>query len=171
MFGDVPKTPEDLFQLTPSRRATHSPIPHQIHKYISTHALTEGDSRKSSSIAYGNISTHALTEGDQYGYHACWEIHISTHALTEGDRKDMFCSSVCMNFNSRPHGGRPVAHEVIAGQWGFQLTPSRRATRLLATIPTPGTFQLTPSRRATSREKQYMDSILFQLTPSRRATS
>ena len=99
------------------------------------------------------------------------ETEISTHALTEGDRKDMFCSSVCMNFNSRPHGGRPVAHEVIAGQWGFQLTPSRRATRLLATIPTPGTFQLTPSRRATSREKQYMDSILFQLTPSRRATS
>ena len=98
------------------------------------------------------------------------ETEISTHALTEGDRKDMFCSSVCMNFNSRPHGGRPVAHEVIAGQWGFQLTPSRRATRLLATIPTPGTFQLTPSRRATSREKQYMDSILFQLTPSRRAT-
>ena len=120
------------------------------------------------------------------------ETEISTHALTEGDRKDMFCSSVCMNFNSRPHGGRPVAHEVIAGQWGFQLTPSRRATRLLATIPTPGTFQLTPSRRATitmfvfgigqifqltpsrratSREKQYMDSILFQLTPSRRATN
>ena len=99
------------------------------------------------------------------------ETEISTHALTEGDRKDMFCSSVCMNFNSRPHGGRPVAHEVIAGQWGFQLTPSRRATRLLATIPTPGTFQLTPSRRATSREKQYMDSILFQLTPSRRATT
>ena len=99
------------------------------------------------------------------------ETEISTHALTEGDRKDMFCSSVCMNFNSRPHGGRPVAHEVIAGQWGFQLTPSRRATRLLATIPTPGTFQLTPSRRATSREKQYMDSILFQLTPSRRATA
>ena len=56
------------------------------------------------------------------------ETEISTHALTEGDRKDMFCSSVCMNFNSRPHGGRPVAHEVIAGQWGFQLTPSRRAT-------------------------------------------
>ena len=54
----------EKFQLTPSRRATHSPIPHQIHKYISTHALTEGDSRKSSSIAYGNISTHALTEGD-----------------------------------------------------------------------------------------------------------
>ena len=54
-----------VFQLTPSRRATHSPIPHQIHKYISTHALTEGDSRKSSSIAYGNISTHALTEGDR----------------------------------------------------------------------------------------------------------
>ena len=54
---------------------------------ISTHALTEGDSRKSSSIAYGNISTHALTEGDQYGYHACWEIHISTHALTEGDKR------------------------------------------------------------------------------------
>ena len=35
------------------------------------------------------------------------ETEISTHALTEGDRKDMFCSSVCMNFNSRPHGGRP----------------------------------------------------------------
>ncbi len=34
------------------------------------------------------------------------ETEISTHALTEGDRKDMFCSSVCMNFNSRPHGGR-----------------------------------------------------------------
>ena len=65
--GDNNKTTlelDKLFQLTPSRRATHSPIPHQIHKYISTHALTEGDSRKSSSIAYGNISTHALTEGD-----------------------------------------------------------------------------------------------------------
>ena len=107
MFGDVPKTPEDLFQLTPSRRATHSPIPHQIHKYISTHALTEGDTEEGTTLnGDGNFNSRphggrperyvlffSLYEfqltpsrratSSSRGH--CRSVGISTHALTEGD--------------------------------------------------------------------------------------
>ena len=53
---------------------------------------------------------------------------ISTHALTEGDQhiNDMY--QYQQNFNSRPHGGRPLRTRLLLAIWSFQLTPSRRAT-------------------------------------------
>ena len=95
------------FQLTPSRRATHSPIPHQIHKYISTHALTEGDTEEGTTLnGDGNFNSRphggrperyvlffSLYEfqltpsrratSSSRGH--CRSVGISTHALTEGD--------------------------------------------------------------------------------------
>ena len=59
------------------------------------------------------------------------ETEISTHALTEGDRKDMFCSSVCMNFNSRPHGGRLAYWQQFLRREHFNSRPhgGRRAEK------------------------------------------
>ena len=54
--------------------------------YISTHALTEGDTAIFHPFSDTEISTHALTEGDEdldTILPPC--IAISTHALTEGD--------------------------------------------------------------------------------------
>ena len=56
---------EKIFQLTPSRRATHWDIKVTARNGISTHALTEGDGHSVSDHPDPeNISTHALTEGD-----------------------------------------------------------------------------------------------------------
>ena len=52
------------FQLTPSRRATHRSFRASLILGISTHALTEGDTRRYNPKQPGDISTHALTEGD-----------------------------------------------------------------------------------------------------------
>ena len=75
------------------------------------------------------ISTHALTEGDSLRCADAINFHISTHALTEGDFIRIGQSVVHRNFNSRPHGGRREARIQEAKRKGFQLTPSRRATR------------------------------------------
>ena len=53
-----------VFQLTPSRRATIRPPFLQLHCVISTHALTEGDKCAHHHQSSDTISTHALTEGD-----------------------------------------------------------------------------------------------------------
>ena len=53
-----------LFQLTPSRRATRNISGQHAGDDISTHALTEGDSSRTSIPSAFFISTHALTEGD-----------------------------------------------------------------------------------------------------------
>ena len=116
------------FQLTPSRRATHSPIPHQIHKYISTHALTEGDTEEGTTLnGDGNFNSRphggrperyvlffSLYEfqltpsrratSSSRGH--CRSVGISTHALTEGDVVISVSCLLTWNFNSRPHGGR-----------------------------------------------------------------
>ena len=95
-------------------------------------------------------------------------------------------------FNSRPHGGRPCeitfhcshgisTHALTEGDGQpqeyngrkivFQLTPSRRATKLSSAERITGIFQLTPSRRATSSTFGCPLQAIFQLTPSRRATA
>ena len=102
--------------------------------FISTHALTEGDATVQDLRAFRNISTHALTEGDKYEEEYGVRFHISTHALTEGDfhfpiqdksfpifqlTPSRRATSLCRimqpgtNFNSRPHGGRPVLLRII----------------------------------------------------------
>ena len=119
------------FQLTPSRRATETPVPQSSRQAISTHALTEGDHFRPDCIyAVSFISTHALTEGD---FFALWVVVLATY------------------FNSRPHGGRHIPLHFLKPNFSFQLPPSRRAT-VVAVEPflTIG-FQLTPSRRATKR--------------------
>ena len=120
------------------------------------------------------------------------ETEISTHALTEGDRKDMFCSSVCMNFNSRPHGGRQHFVLTPVSPLIFQLTPSRRATATYIVIlylayfnsrPHGGRrclrvvlrllayFNSRPHGGRPSRDSSFSALLKFQLTPSRRATT
>ena len=98
------------------------------------------------------ISTHALTEGDLdwqntniSGYRfqltpsrrATAELNallnmdeISTHALTEGDTSNPLLNMKGAHFNSRPHGGRPIFPTICSGCSTFQLTPSRRATKV-----------------------------------------
>ena len=181
-----------VFQLTPSRRATIRP------PFLQLHCV---------------ISTHALTEGDKCAHHHQSSDTISTHALTEGDPPPLPFQRAIGHFNSRPHGGRRCPRTVQVGRFKFQLTPSRRATtrtilpatprlhfnsrphggRPLLTIVfvcsgisthalTEGDFilkyqdnirflfQLTPSRRATLSDADCDRLARFQLTPSRRAT-
>ena len=116
---------------------------------------------------------------------------ISTHALTEGDKTRFRLSFLRSYFNSRPHGGRPNQPFRTEFRRSFQLTPSRRATRVVQWAYYQKLFQLTPSRRATlpasstvildyfnSRphggrlrsQTQQKRWKIFQLTPSRRAT-
>ena len=119
------------FQLTPSRRATSGRTrrdrrnthfnsrPHggrqcggimrPSHYKISTHALTEGDKLWDEERANEIISTHALTEGDNRKIQYRIYQSISTHALTEGDE------------------GSETGKTKISV---FQLTPSRRATKI-----------------------------------------
>ena len=54
-----------------------------INVYISTHALTEGDSTRSIKEPHVTISTHALTEGDCKVVAGTVEPDLSTDALTE----------------------------------------------------------------------------------------
>ena len=55
---------DEIFQLTPSRRATEQLLAENEQLIISTHALTEGDVKHSALWSISSISTHALTEGD-----------------------------------------------------------------------------------------------------------
>ena len=97
-------------------------------------------------------------------------LNISTHALTEGDKSRWSACRDPRNFNSRPHGGRPVLRYRILPCRIFQLTPSRRATEYAESYQPFMLFQLTPSRRATPLRSTGSPYTLFQLTPSRRAT-
>ena len=97
----------NIFQLTPSRRATQDECDRDSDRIISTHALTEGDDALP--------SIPPVTS-------------ISTHALTEGDKGDILWRSGHTDFNSRPHGGRLQPCYVEREHVAFQLTPSRRAT-------------------------------------------
>ena len=96
------------------------------------------------------ISTHALTEGDSDLSQAsnadiAFQLTPSRRATTQGEES----SNTYEYFNSRPHGGRHIFGHFNPTLLSFQLTPSRRATAgTPCTCPTV-LFQLTPSRRAT----------------------
>ena len=141
-----------IFQLTPSRRATLLKSNFRSFSLISTHALTEGDKIHRCYMCLPRISTHALTEGDPFprlllcrkrnfnsrphgGRQNIVDVSknirvISTHALTEGDERDFRGRSERKHFNSRPHGGRLSITGDSITSTSFQLTPSRRATRI-----------------------------------------
>ena len=160
------------FQLTPSRRATETPVPQSSRQAISTHALTEGDHFRPDCIyAVSFISTHALTEGDLQKYNFHLSAHISTHALTEG--------------------GFPLQEKSFSNPL-FQLTPSRRATinaKIEFELEMISTHALTEGDSAAARSFRSLRHFnsrphggrllctlgrrtryIFQLTPSRRAT-
>ena len=115
------------FQLTPSRRAT--PLPGLIYtrtnfnsrphggrlliereescRYISTHALTEGDGRgRLPCDAAGHFNSRPHGGRRERRLIHAERIQISTHALTEGDSTEFRPCPGQMHFNSRPHGGR-----------------------------------------------------------------
>ena len=143
-----------VFQLTPSRRATRKSTNYTIEYNISTHALTEGDFNLPCGM---RSDTFQLTPSRRAttSILTCAECgHISTHALTEGDTRSAGNTPGAVHFNSRPHGGRQYyltvnqngiyisTHALTEGdcllncfrslECIFQLTPSRRATRLPA---------------------------------------
>ena len=96
-----------LFQLTPSRRATD---------------------RKPVRLTKRLFQLTPSRRATLYGYPTQYSGSISTHALTEGDYHFEHGKIIQRHFNSRPHGGRlPCPH---CGEYIelFQLTPSRRAT-------------------------------------------
>ena len=160
---------------------------------ISTHALTEGD--KQSQRTEESTEAFQLTPSRRAtttrGYVALRH-GISTHALTEGDMESGCSCRRLRHFNSRPHGGRQYSPTLNTAICVFQLTPSRRATRICflvlshsfnfnsrphggrlhfyAPVLVVSVFQLTPSRRATRIQPFYWLCRSFQLTPSRRAT-
>ncbi len=92
----------NIFQLTPSRRATLL---------------------KSNFRSFSLISTHALTEGDKI--HRCYMClpRISTHALTEGDPFPRLLLCRKRNFNSRPHGGRRAFRMYMDAMKHFNSRP------------------------------------------------
>ena len=142
--GDYELTKYDRiveFQLTPSRRATSVIEQVQQLRNISTHALTEGDKLLEDCLRKIIISTHALTEGDRIVVDLVGLYAISTHALTEGDNSRSTSQGFRLNFNSRPHGGRPY-FSPHRGHWkNFNSRPHggrpyRRAVGVYISIST-----------------------------------
>ena len=77
------------FQLTPSRRATDAPSILSISSKFQLTPSRRATGRNKRERTEQKISTHALTEGDSMHRPSC-----QSHR----------------NFNSRPHGGRPIYH-------------------------------------------------------------
>ena len=77
---------DEIFQLTPSRRATEQLLAENEQLIISTHALTEGD---------------PLYQDSDENYQA-FQLTPSRRATLKG----IDLTLPAGNFNSRPHGGR-----------------------------------------------------------------
>ena len=78
---------DEIFQLTPSRRATEQLLAENEQLIISTHALTEGDRVclfKHHHLLFQLTPSRRATEGK---FENRLDEIISTHALTEGDCK------------------------------------------------------------------------------------
>ena len=84
----------NLFQLTPSRRATTQ---QEFADRLGIFQLTP--SRR---------ATHLFL-------HMGYRTNISTHALTEGDHSSLLSGRHGDDFNSRPHGGRPLQKTLVRG--------------------------------------------------------
>ena len=131
-FQKPPEALKRSFQLTPSRRAT---------VYRET-------------IRYNrNISTHALTEGDKLAI--CFILLIKHFNSRPHGGRPVRAVPWCWteNFNSRPHGGRPDKPAFTPGRFYFNSRPHGGRHFLLSSLPPSATFQLTPSRRATRMRK------------------
>ena len=121
-------------------------------RIISTHALTEGDHQPAatgSPVSYFNSRPHGgrLHWLFFFAHQAIFQLtpsrratsaRVSTDAvevafqLTPSRRATarpfLIQLTNWLNFNSRPHGGRPKATAICSVVDAFQLTPSRRAT-------------------------------------------
>ena len=118
------------------------------------------------------ISTHALTEGDSDLSQAsnadiAFQLTPSRRATTQGEES----SNTYEYFNSRPHGGRLQERLVLVRQYYFNSRPHGGRPCFFSRIFFEISFQLTPSRRATQDGLVSGYLTGFQLTPSRRATS
>ena len=118
----------NLFQLTPSRRATHSVAGGRRAGEFQLTPSRRATSDGKYLCRIGVISTHALTEGDYLSH-----LHYSASVpfqLTPSRRATsaLFEFLLIFHFNSRPHGGRRLWPVPVDKCWPFQLTPSRRAT-------------------------------------------
>ena len=84
---------------------------------------------------------------------------ISTHALTEGDPEKQGIQESSVNFNSRPHGGRQILLPPEVGKNHISTHALTEGDAHITGLKPIGlTFQLTPSRRATrvSLNRQYL---------------
>ena len=129
----------NVFQLTPSRKATRREERSNHFRTISTHAFTEGDRISiRREITQKIISTHAFTEGDpivavepfltirfqltpsrkatRRGEAFSMPTDISTHAFTEGDGICVSNASRRGDFNSRLHGRRLQIQIIFAAK-------------------------------------------------------
>ena len=110
------RIPFQIFQLTPSRRATVDSSHCVLGWYISTHALTEGDRPVLRII--------------------CWALLVYFNSRPHGGRRHFIAVvSPVFYFNSRPHGGRRYLNGCSFFLDIFQLTPSRRATQCVCVVP------------------------------------
>ena len=166
-------TEYNLFQLTPSRRAT------------SFHP------------DWGVVPVHFNSRPHggrlQSGSYIPCIYFISTHALTEGDSSILSNSKISADFNSRPHGGRPGwplwklfsriyfnsrphggrrnnrSYRLCRGSISTHaLTEGDKQCIFVVRIKLISTHALTEGDQHTHSNKGV--SVAFQLTPSRRAT-
>ena len=161
---------------------------------ISTHALTEGDRRRShaghcveahfNSRPHGGrrthgqkhrekrtISTHALTEGDPSRNSSQFVQRISTHALTEGDNPRASCSATASSISTHAltegDRARPALQRLLQIST-HALTEGDPNTAVPPLIQSISTHALTEGDSTELISSRY--SYSFQLTPSRRAT-
>ena len=169
----------NIFQLTPSRRATLSALsrrpdsiyfnsrPHggrlesavadvarRLFQFTPSRRATGGIHRLQITA---EISTHALTEGDIIGLASSviavvFQLTPSRRATRQPDNS----TQSGRNFNSRPHGGRRVTLPAVTPA-AFISTHALTEGDLIGIVgPSTTSCQLTPSRRATRQH------VLFQ---------
>ena len=122
-------SPDGLFQLTPSRRATMVWDNGRITP-IHFNSRPHGGRRDGNMYLTDGQNFNSRPHGGRRSIVGSYQLPaaISTHALTEGDSCSFRRIQVALHFNSRPHGGRHPINKGNKNVIPFQLTPSRRAT-------------------------------------------
>ena len=117
------------FQLTPSRRATHSDL-HSLDFLIYFNSRPHGGRPKATAIC-SVVDAFQLTPSRR----ATMQVLLlrsrtsNFNSRPHGGRPSQMIRSASYSyFNSRPHGGRLARATNRKGVTVFQLTPSRRAT-------------------------------------------
>ena len=162
----------NVFQLTPSRKATFFWRLEFWHVIISTHAFTEGDNSSVYGQAAMDISTHAFTEGDEMQARREKKRQNFNSRLHGRRHWNWLRRNWETYFNSRLHGRRLLLSNEHHVAWYFNSRLHGRRQRSTSFPARACSFQLTPSRKATFRPVPYPETgESFQLTPSRKATT